>query len=401
MIITPAPIACATRLAARFLTLAVLLTLPTIANAQTAAARCYLPHDSYFPPPGDWERRSPTALGVDSARLADAIAFAQSHESSWPEGADMRETIALTIAGEPFNGITGPAKPRGPVNGLVIRNGYIIAEWGDTERVDMTFSVSKTYLSTVGGLAVDRGIIRSVHDSVRAYVRDGDFDDAHNAGITWHHLFNQTSGWEGTLWGKPDWADRFNGTRRPRQAPGTAYVYNDVRVNRLALALLQVWRQPLPKVLRKLVMDPIGASPTWEWHGYEDSWVTIDGVRMQSVSGGGHWGGGLWISSRDHARFGYMVLRCGEWAGRQILSRDWIVLANTPTPQNPEFGYMNWVQHSYYPSAEPSSYFFLGGNLNMVWIDPARDLVVISRWVDVQHMDEFVRRMTEAVPPMR
>ena len=97
--------------------------------------------------------------------------------------------------------------------------------------------------------------------------------------------------------------------------PGTFYEYNDVRVNLLALAALHVWRRPLPQVLRELVMDPIGASNTWRWNGYENSWVTIDGLRMQSVSGGGHWGGGMFISSRDHARFGLLFLRGGTWAG--------------------------------------------------------------------------------------
>ena len=60
----------------------------------------------------------------------------------------------------------------------------------------------------------------------------------------------------------------------------------------LALAALHVWRRPLPQVLRDMVMNPIGASNTWRWHGYENSWVVIDGLNVQSVSGGGHWGGG-------------------------------------------------------------------------------------------------------------
>ena len=100
-------------------------------------------------------------------------------------------------------------------------------------------------------------------------------------------------------WDKPDWADRPPRGRTPEELkarelrePGTRFKYNDVRVNRLSLALLRVFKRPLPEVLREHVMDPIGASPTWRWHGYENSWVLLDGQRMQSVSGGGHWGGG-------------------------------------------------------------------------------------------------------------
>ena len=75
--------------------------------------------------------------------------------------------------------------------------------------------------------------------------------------------------------------------------PGTFFKYNDVRVNLLAYSLLQVSRKPLPVVLKEKIMDPIGASTTWRWYGYDNSFVNIDGVMVQSVSGGGHFGGGL------------------------------------------------------------------------------------------------------------
>ena len=88
-----------------------------------------------------------------------------------------------------------------------------------------------------------------------------------------------------------------------------------MRVNRLALSLLRVWNNPLPVVLKEEIMDPIGASDTWVWHGYRNSYVQLNGRAVQSVSGGSHWGGGLWASTRDHARFGYLFLRNGNWNG--------------------------------------------------------------------------------------
>ena len=91
-----------------------------------------------------------------------------------------------------------------------------------------------------------------------------------------------------------------------------------------------MWRRPLPQVLRDELMDPIGASTTWRWYGYENSWVVIDGERMQSVSGGGHYGGGMFINAWDMGRFGYLFLRRGRWAGRQVMSEKWIDLATTP-----------------------------------------------------------------------
>ena len=128
--------------------------------------------------------------------------------------------------------------------------------------------------------------------------------------------------------------------------PGTFFKYNDVRVNRLSLALLRLWRRPLPQIFRELVMEPIGASPDWEWHGYRNSYVEIAGERMQSVSGGSHWGGGVFIHARDQARIGLMLLRGGLWGDRRILSTAWLnVLTQRATLlQDREYPVLNDVR---------------------------------------------------------
>ena len=100
-------------------------------------------------------------------------------------------------------------------------------------------------------------------------------------------------------------------------------------------------------------MEPLGASGTWEWHGYRNSYVAIDGVEMQSVSGGGHWGGGVWISTRDHARFGYLHLRRGLWRDRRLLSERWLDLTTAPCEVNPSYGCLWWLntRRGHLPSA--------------------------------------------------
>jgi CubicO group peptidase (beta-lactamase class C family) len=231
------------------------------------------------------------------------------------------------------------------------------------------------------------------------------FATPHNRTITWNHLLRQTSDWEGTLWGKPDWADRPVGeastwTTRPRHEPGTVYKYNDVRVNLLALAALHVWRRPLPQVLRELVMDPIGASNTWRWYGYDNSWVNVDGVMMQSVSGGGHWGGGMQISARDQARFGLLTLRHGRWKDRVLLSEAFLAKARTPTAAQPTYGFMNYFLNTGrtpLPSAPESAYYHLGNGANVIYCDPEHDLVVVLRWIDARALDGIVQRVLAAV----
>jgi hypothetical protein len=132
------------------------------------------PHP-YFPGPDDrWERRRPDQAGLDSDRLAAAVAYAESHETHLDR--DLYRALDELTQGEGVHAtIVGPTKPRGGPAGLILRGGYIVAEWGDTARVDMTFSASKSYLATLAGLALDRGLIRDLDDPVREYVDDGGF----------------------------------------------------------------------------------------------------------------------------------------------------------------------------------------------------------------------------------
>jgi CubicO group peptidase (beta-lactamase class C family) len=85
-----------------------------------------------------------------------------------------------------------------------------------------------------------------------------------------------------------------------------------VRINQLSLALLHLFGRPLPEVLRDAIMRPIGASDGWQWAGYDDAWLEVDGRRVQSVPGGTHWGAGLSISARDQARLAQLVLQGGS-----------------------------------------------------------------------------------------
>jgi CubicO group peptidase (beta-lactamase class C family) len=387
----------------------------------------------YYPGPGeDWARRSPRAVGMDSARLADAVAFAVQRESRAPR--DLELAHYQSFGREPFGEGIGPFKERGDPTGIVVRRGYVVATWGDPHRVDMTFSVTKSFLSTTVGLAYDRGMIRNLKDHVRDYVapvvvlgdagtraasgRVGDragrlgesmvlhpFETAHNRRVTWDDLLRQTSDWEGTLWGKPEWADRpgpnpSEWRTRKRNDPGTAYEYNDVRVNVLALAALEVWRRPLPQVLKEHVMDPIGASNTWRWYGYDNSWVLLDGQAVQSVSGGGHWGGGMFINALDMARFGYLTLRRGKWRDRQVLSENWVRQALTPTAPQPTYGFMNWflnTERKFIASAPASAFAHMGNGTNMIYVDPENDLVVVARWIENNAVNEFVQRVLASI----
>ena len=107
-----------------------------------------LDQNVYYPGPWDeWKRRQPEGVGINASRLDEAIGYATAHETIWPTNmaAHFEESTEL------HNEVIGPIKDRGIINGLILRHGYIVAEWGDTRQVDMTFSVSKSYLSTTVG----------------------------------------------------------------------------------------------------------------------------------------------------------------------------------------------------------------------------------------------------------
>jgi CubicO group peptidase (beta-lactamase class C family) len=254
------------------------------------------------------------------------------------------------------------------------------------------------------GLAIDRGLIKSINDPVRSYVQDGGYESEHNAKITWEEHAQQTSEWEGAMWGKPHdflGIEEFGkGRRAPRELrePGTYWEYNDVRINRFALSLLRVWGRPLPEVLREEIMNPIGASQSWQYQGYFNSDVVINGRKMSSVSGGTRWGGGLWISTRDEARYGYLFLRKGRWKNRQLISEQWVRAATTPCKVKPDYGYLWWLNtgRKQWPSAPETSFAALGYGNNTIWIDPEHDLVVVWRWHQASP-DELIRRIITAI----
>jgi CubicO group peptidase (beta-lactamase class C family) len=338
--------------------------------------------------------------------FADAVAFAEAHESPFP-----RDLLAHLEAGHfdppPHNAVIGPVFPRGAPNGLVIHRGETVARWGDTRQADMTFSVAKSYISLLAGIAWADGLITDLDEPVRATIQDGGFESDQNAPITWRHLLTNTSEWEGELFGKSDIIDRGRdlaregagpkGHERPLQAPGSHWEYNDVRVNRLSLCLLRLFRRPLPEVFAERIMDPIGASRDWAWYPYDNSTVEVDGRKLPSVPGGTHWGGGMRIHAEDQALVGRLVLAGGAWEGQQLVPREWIEWSTTPCPLNPSYGFLWWLNAAdRYPEAPRDSVFAQGAGGNYTWIWPGGELVAVARWLDPAVLERFCGMVAEA-----
>ncbi len=352
--------------------------------------------------------------GARQGAWREAIAFANAHEVAWPRDphADPARWGIHHDDKPPYNRLRGPVHARGGVSGVVWQHGAEIVAWGEPERADLTFSVAKTYLALLAGVANAWGLLPDPDEPVVRRVPGIGFDSAHNRVVTWSHLLQQTSEWEGECFGLPDTVDRYRkvshdprpqqgrkGDARPLQAPGAFWEYNDVRINQLSLALMHLFGKPLPEVFAETIMQPLGASDSWRWTGYDDAWTVLGDKRVQSVPGGSHWGAGVSISARDQARIGQLMLAGGRVGQRQVISRDWIARLLSPCAIAPFYGGLTWLnpQGLSFPHASPQSSFMFGAGGHYVWMEPKHDAVVVVRWLDSTFVDAFMAHASKAL----
>ncbi|MGX1564692.1 serine hydrolase domain-containing protein [Streptomyces sp. NPDC055506] len=337
--------------------------------------------------------------GVDAAALARAVRAQEGRPVAGID--DMASYLAAQVSDASHREVVGALLDGQGASGVVVRAGTVLASWGDPTRAEMAYSATKSVLSLVAGIAYDDGALR-LDEPVSKAVDLPEFDTPHGRAITWRHLLDQTSQWEGELWSKPTWVDAQStreGTESAGGPPGAGWAYNDVRVNLAALALTALFRRALPDVLRERVMAATGASDGWSWHGYDHAVIALDGAEVPVVSGGAHWGGGLWISALDLARVGLLCLRDGKWGGRRVLSRRWIEELWTPCPVKPEYGLSWWLNDhgTVWPRAPRTGRCARGnGGNHLLWVDPARDLVIASRWGS--EVERLLAEVSSAVP---
>lgn len=353
--------------------------------------------------------------------LARCAALAQSHETPWP-----RDPFAAPGPGQqpwgvhhddppPYNRLFGPVHARGPQSGVVWQHGRELIAWGEPDRADLTFSVAKTCLALLAGVAEAQGLLPDLDRPVHQQLPGIGFDDsAHNRAVTWAQLLVQTSEWEGSCFGIPDTVDRWRkvaqdprpaggpkGGARPLQAPGSYWEYNDVRINQLSLALLHLFRAPLPQVFLDVLLRPLGGGGEgFAWRGYDDAWVDLPGIGcVQSVPGGSHWGGGLSISARDQARIGQLMLDIARDRGPAPIRPAWIAAMAEPCPVAPFYGRLVWLNRGgrAFPGASEQAMLMMGAGGHTVWVDPALDAVVVLRWLDPAQLPAVMRPIAAAL----
>jgi CubicO group peptidase (beta-lactamase class C family) len=366
---------------------------------------------------------------MDTNVVAESLISIPLDEPDLPR--EMDAWLASTLAGEPWPYVMGPLLDRGAPNGLVLVGGEETARWGDPGRREMAFSIAKSALGTVAGLAFDDGLLTDLDQPVVERVPLSAFGgDLYGPGvpddptaarrITWRQLLTQTSEWRGTLFDVPWWADP-QGKQEPGApaiASGMRFSYNDVRTNLCSLALTHLRGEGNAATFGARVLEPIGCKPGWGWHGLHQMRTRLaGGGHAEVTTGGSHWGGGLWLTAEDLARYGQLHLRGGEWEGRRVLSGEWCRRQLVPTHARRAYGLMWWRNpeagiaageegssplgavgdaEAFYPGAGVRGFAAHGTGEQVVWCDPDRDLVAVLRWV--KDVIPVLAAITAAVP---
>jgi CubicO group peptidase (beta-lactamase class C family) len=248
---------------------------------------------------------------------------------------------------------------------LVMRHGRLVFERyyhgaeGDVER--NVFSVTKSVLSALIGIALEDGKLRSLDQKlVDVFPHELERDtDPRVRAITLRDLLSMTAGYQETqIFATDDWVRTL--MNRPLAFdPGTTFSYDDGSAHLLSAVLTQATGVSALDLARRELFGPLG----------------IDASRWSSDGQGRSTGStGLWLRSRDLLTFGQLYLEEGRWRGRQLVPAAWIRRSTTTQVEIPggyAYGYLWWV------NTGPHGGFLAQGYAGqMIAVYPRLDLVV-------------------------
>lgn len=265
---------------------------------------------------------------------------------------------------------------------LVVKNGRLVVEeyfgTGHPEMLADVRSVTKSVVSALAGIAVERGRIGSVDDPVAGYLAplvtalEGD-----KGNITFRHLLTMTSGfaWDETGGGSSysEWIRsgdhlRFLLDKPLADPPGAQFTYNSAAVHLLGVAIEQATERRLPEFAQEALFGPIG----------------IAFGRWESLPGGySNGGAGLDLRPRDLARFGQLYLQLGVSANRQVLPEEWTAASTVARFQwRSDFGPLAGISYGrlwwVVPDAPEPFYFAWGYGGQFVFVVPRIAMVIVA-----------------------
>jgi CubicO group peptidase (beta-lactamase class C family) len=288
---------------------------------------------------------------------------------------------------------------------VVIRRGYLVAEWyANGARANTLFNIyscTKSFTGTAYGLLFEdirQGRLLAspnVDLDTPAYLHipaGYPLTDPRKERITLRHLLSMSSGipgesigifgasaapginaFEAALGRFPLKSSQVSGplwTATLAAEPGSRWDYSDPAFAHLGLAFNHITGQEISQFLRARVFGPISIeNASWEILGLDDGRIGPHVMPM----------GGLHLTARDMARFGYLMLRGGAWQGERLIAPWWVELATRNSqPMNPHYGLTWWLNSAgLWPEARRDAFAAMGFNTNLCCVIPSLDMVVV------------------------
>ncbi len=280
---------------------------------------------------------------------------------------------------------------------LVMKGGEIRHESYhlDTSAEDrrISWSVAKSYLSALFGVLLEEGTIASIDDPVTKYAPE--LKGSAYDGASIRNVLNMASG----VTFDEDYLDYDSDINRMGReialggtldqftadlsetfvSPGEQWQYVSIDTHVIGMVIRGATGQSIASLLQDRIIAPLGLE--------QDLYYVTDGEGVAFVLGG------LNITTRDYARFGLMIEQNGQYNGQQVVPADWIAASTTPSaPTKPgriDYGYQWWIP----VGAETGEFMARGVYGQYIYIDQARDVVIVSTAADRKFRDKGVNEI--------
>lgn len=311
---------------------------------------------------------------------------------------------------------------------VIIRHGFLVEEWYENSSMDITrydiWSCTKSFTGTAYGVLFEDCRLGKfpaektvdLDTLVYNFIPEGHpLSDSRKERIRLRHLLSMTSGipgesrgirsiptetgvghFEAALglhptkarsWPEGRWTDKLIAE------PGTTWDYCDPAIAHLALAFFHITGREISEFLQERVLSPIGIeSLSWDKQGIGAGLI---GPHTNAHSG-------IHVSARELARFGYLMLRQGQWDGQQLVAPWWIELATQSSQQlNPQYGLTWWVNTdgTTWPGLPRDAFSARGYRSNRLYVIPSLDLVVARVGTGPGEWSEgtLIRKIVDAI----
>tara|TARA_S200000501_G_scaffold141126_2_gene133367 strand:+ start:5241 stop:6440 length:1200 start_codon:yes stop_codon:yes gene_type:complete len=282
---------------------------------------------------------------------------------------------------------------------IVIHKDEIVYEnyWlgNDESKKHISWSVAKSFISALVGIALEERLIDSLEDPITKYLDD--FKNTGYDGVSIKDVLQMSTG---VLFNE-DYADNdsdinrfgraiatgtsmrdFSKTLKREKEPGTYMHYVSINTQVLGFLLQEVTDRSISEYLYEKIWNPLGME--------DSAYFILDDVEDEFALGG------LNATLRDYAKFGLLYLKKGRWNDSQILSDQWVdnshktyeehlVPGIRDTSSNPwGYGYQWWV-----PGFPDTDYIASGVYNQYIYIDPESEIVIAKTSSNYKYTSEL------------